>query len=221
MPFNSNNFDKITQFLNNYYKISNAIAPVSLIAITKNHSKNTINEAIKYGLRKFGENRVQEALVKFKNLKDQYNNLELHFVGPLQTNKVKKAIELFDYFHTLDREKLAIEFVKTLGDFIYSKKFFIQIDIGMESQKTGMNPKHADEFIKYCRDELKLNVVGLMCMPPINENPEPYFIQLRKLAYKNNLSSLSMGMSSDYEIAVNCNATHIRIGNFLFGTREK
>tara|TARA_B100000686_G_C16402804_1_gene768159 strand:- start:102 stop:767 length:666 start_codon:yes stop_codon:yes gene_type:complete len=221
MTFSFNKFVEISDFLAENKDLEKNNKNVSIIAITKNHSKDTILEAIKNGVKVFGENRVQEALSKYLELKSKYHDLELHLVGPLQTNKVKKAIMLFDFFHTLDRESLAKEFVKQLGKSLNKKKFFIQINVGIENQKSGLKPKDADDFIRYCVDELKIKVLGLMCIPPIDLNPQPFFIELRDIAYRNNLKFLSMGMSSDYKIAVTCGATHIRIGSMLFGERDK
>ena len=162
---------------------------------------------LKYGVRTFGENRVQEAKIKFDNLKKKYHDLELHLTGPLQTNKVKEAIKLFDVFHTLDREKLAREFVK-YGN-LENKKFFIQVNTGKEESKSGIYIEQLEEFINYCRNDLYLNIVGLMCIPPINEQPIKHFSILVDEAKKNKLSQLSMGMSSDYTDAINKNATYI------------
>ena len=142
-------------------------------------------------------------------------------IGPLQTNKVKKALEIFDFFHSLDRESLAKEFIKNINlPFFANKFFFIQVNTGTERQKSGINLDEADSFVKYCVHDLNLNVIGLMCIPPYDDNPTPHFVALRKLAKKNKLQHLSMGMSSDYKIALNNGATFIRIGSYLFGDRQ-
>ena len=189
-----------------------------IVVVSKNHPKEFVQDAIKYGVRIFGENRVQEAKIKFEDLRIKHLNLELHLTGPLQTNKAKEAIKLFDVFHTLDREKLAKEFVKH-GD-LKNKKFFIQVNTGREENKSGIYLEQLDEFINYCRNDLALNVVGLMCIPPINDHPKNHFSVLEKRAKKHTLSHLSMGMSADYIEAIKYNATYIRIGTSLFGKRQ-
>ena len=188
-----------------------------IVAVSKNHPKEFVQDAIKFGVRIFGENRVQEAKIKFEDLKLQYPDLELHLTGPLQTNKAKEAIKLFDVFHTLDREKLAKEIAKQEG--VKNKKFFIQVNTGKEENKSGIYLEHLDEFINYCRNDLAFNIVGLMCIPPINDQPKNHFSILEKRAKKYNLSHLSMGMSADYIEAIKYNATYIRIGTSLFGKR--
>ena len=189
-----------------------------IIAISKNHPKELVVDAIKHGVRIFGENKVQEAKKKFEDLKVKHPNLELHLTGPLQTNKAKEAIKLFDVFHTLDREKLAKELVKQ-GN-LNNKKFFIQVNTGREENKSGVYLEQLDEFIKYCRNDLVLNVIGLMCIPPISDPPREHFSVLEKQAQKHNLLHLSMGMSDDYIDAIKHNATYIRIGTSLFGKRK-
>ena len=219
MTFNIVNFQKINDFIE-----KNTVKPIkkpSIVCISKNHSVSSINTALKHGIRIFGENKVQEAISKFSTVKKNFRDLELHLTGPLQTNKVKQALNIFDFFHTLDREKLALAFIKYLPrkSEKFSKKFFIQINTGMENQKSGIFPNNATEFIKFCTNDLNLPVIGLMCIPPINEDPEPHFVLLRKLSIKNNLQFLSMGMSSDFKLAILNGSTHIRIGTLLFGTR--
>tara|TARA_B100001540_G_scaffold292981_1_gene291739 strand:- start:569 stop:1201 length:633 start_codon:yes stop_codon:yes gene_type:complete len=188
-----------------------------IIAVSKNHPKELVEDAIKQGVRIFGENKVQEAKTKFEDLKVKHPDLELHLTGPLQTNKTKEAIKLFDVFHTLDREKLAKEFVKQ-GN-LRDKKFFIQVNTGREENKSGIYLEQLGEFIKYCRNDLVLNIIGLMCIPPIDEPPKDHFSLLEKQAQKHNLLNLSMGMSDDYIEAIKHNATYIRIGTSLFGKR--
>ena len=190
-----------------------------IIAISKNHPREFVEDALKNKVRLFGENRVQEAKTKFENLRVKYPNLELHLTGPLQTNKVKEAVKLFDVFHTLDREKLAKELVKQGS--LKNKKFFIQVNTGREENKSGVYLAQLDEFINYCRNDLALNVIGLMCIPPINDPPQDHFSVLAQQAKKHNLSNLSMGMSDDYIEAIKHNATYIRIGTSLFGKREQ
>ena len=211
--FNIDKYKKIIEEIEFFGK------KTQIIAVSKNHPKELVEDALKNGVRIFGENRVQEAKVKFENLRVKYPNLELHLTGPLQTNKAKEAIKLFDIFHTLDREKLAKELVKQ-GN-LKNKKFFIQVNTGKEESKSGVYLEQLDEFINYCRNDLALNVIGLMCIPPINDAPQNHFSTLVKHAKKHNLSHLSMGMSDDYIEAIKHNATYIRIGTALFGKREQ
>ena len=217
MAFNINKYKEISAFVTKNSKKS-----TSIIAISKTHSVEIIENAIKKGgVRIFGENRVQEASNKFEIIKKSYSNIELHLVGPLQTNKVKKALSLFDYIHTLDRENLAVEISKNIEQNNICKTFFVQVNIGLEKQKSGIVPKDADDFIKYCINDLKLNVKGLMCIPPINQDSEKYFVALKEMSERNKLSLLSMGMSGDYKSALLCGATHLRIGSLIFGERNK
>jgi len=216
MTFNTSEYEKICSFIKeNKEKIKKT---PEIIAISKNQSKESVEQAINYGIRLFGENRVQEAIKKFTDLKKEHCDLKLHLTGPLQTNKVKQAIKIFDVFHTLDREKLAIEFSKHKAD-ISEKKFFIQVNIGKEKQKIGIFPDYVESFVNYCLADLNLNVIGLMIIPPQYENPDEYFFQLYSLAKENNLEFLSMGMSSDYKKALLNGASHIRVGTLLFGER--
>ena len=190
-----------------------------IVAISKNHTKESIIEALKHGVRIFGENKVQEAKNKFTELFKQYSNLELHFTGSLQTNKVKSALHIFQVFQTLDRERLANEFLK-FPCLTKDKKFFIQVNTGKESNKNGVMPNDTKDFVRFCLDELKLNIIGLMCIPPIAENPKRHFTLLHRIAGENNINQLSMGMSSDYKDAIMLNATYIRLGTILFGERK-
>ena len=196
-------------------KISNE---VEIVAVSKNHPKEDVIKAIKAGVKTYGENRVQEAEVKFRDLKKTFQDIELHMTGPLQTNKVKLALEFFDVFQTLDRPKLLKEFCKNLS-LSKTKKFFVQINTGNEKNKSGVTTSYADDFIKECKDRLGKSIVGLMCIPPIDQNPKDHFDYLFNLSESHGLKNLSMGMSSDYLIAVQCGATHVRIGTRLFGNR--
>ena len=216
MIFDTEKYLEISEFCKKNNK--NKEKKVNIVAISKNKPLSSILEAIEFGVREFGENKVQEAISKFSNIKKKYHDVRLHMTGPLQTNKVKQSIEIFDVFQTLDREKLANEFSKHLKP-NNKKEFFIQVNIGNEIQKSGISTQLADEFIRYCSKDLKIRILGLMCIPPINENPKEYFFTLADIAKKNNLNFLSMGMSSDYEQAVQAGATHIRIGTSLFGQR--
>ncbi len=221
MSFNIQKYKEIQQFIENIKQNKDISEKIVTIAVSKSKNIEIVKLALEQNIRIFGENKVQEAYEKFKDLKISYSDLRLHMIGPLQTNKVKKALEIFDYFHTLDREKLALEFVKNLESNANNKYFFIQVNTGLEDQKSGIEPKHVRDFSSYCSDELKLNIVGLMCIPPINENPEPHFLLLKKLAKENSLYQLSMGMSNDYKIALKCGSTFIRIGTQFFGKREQ
>ncbi len=189
-----------------------------IIAISKNHSLESVLLAINYGVRIFGENRVNEAKSKFLDLKAKIPDLELHLTGPLQSNKVKDAVRLFDVFHTLDREKIAKELGKYSIELI-NKKIFIQVNTGEEESKSGVYINHLDEFYKYCSKDLSLNIVGLMCIPPINDIPEKHFDLLKKLSNNLNLENLSIGMSNDYNKAISFNPRYIRLGTILFGKR--
>lgn len=215
MVFDIIKYNKIRKFLDNYYHKSDE--KVSFIAVTKNQPVSAINAAIEAGILNFAENRVQEAEIKYKDNINK-DKLKLHLIGHLQTNKVKKAIDIFDFFHTLDRDNLANEFSKYLENNL-SKKFLIQVNTGMENQKSGIMPNIASEFIQYCIQDKKLNVIGLMCLPPQEDDPQKHFLMLKKIASKNNLKQLSMGMTSDYKIAVECGSTFIRIGTGIFGQR--
>jgi len=211
--FNFKKYQEIQGFIRKHQKIS------KIVAISKNHPKESVIEALKHGVRIFGENRVQEAKTKFVELFQEYPNIELHFTGTLQTNKVKSALQIFQVFQTIDREKLANEFQK-FPNLTKDKKFLIQVNTGKESSKSGVMPNEAKDFIRYCVNELKLNIIGLMCMPPIAESPKLHFALLQKIAIENNINQLSMGMSNDYVEAVMLNATYIRLGTILFGKRK-
>ncbi|MGK2741767.1 YggS family pyridoxal phosphate-dependent enzyme [Tepidicaulis sp. LMO-SS28] len=192
---------------------------VTLVAVSKTFDAEEIRPVIEAGQRVFGENRVQEAHGKWPKLREDYSGLQLHLIGPLQTNKVKDAIALFDVIETLDREKLARAFVKERERGAALPELFIQINTGEEPQKAGILPKEADAFIALCRDELGLPVTGLMCIPPVEEEPSLHFALLKKIAERNGLTKLSMGMSADYDVAVTFGATHVRVGSAIFGER--
>ena len=211
--FNINKYIEIKDFLKKSTEFC------EIVAVSKNHPKETIIEAIKSGVRIFGENRVLEAKSKFTDLKKEFTNIELHLTGPLQSNKVKEAILLFDVFHTLDRKKIADEFSK-YTDKLISKKIFIQVNTGKEESKSGIYPHDLKKFLQYCINEAGLSIKGLMCIPPINDDPTKHFKLLKELAIENKLSELSIGMSGDYELATKYNPTYIRIGTILFGQRK-
>ena len=207
--------------IKNYNYILNFIQSVSketkLIVVTKNQGIEKINLLIKSNHFHFGENRVQEALLKWKNLISN-SNLKLHLIGKLQSNKAKDAFEIFHYIHTLDNEKLAKIFSKLEESSKKKIKYFIQVNVGNEPQKSGISIDKAHHFIKYCINDLKLNIIGLMCIPPVEGDPTKYFISLAELAKVNNLKELSMGMSNDYECAINNGATFVRIGSKIFSS---
>jgi pyridoxal phosphate enzyme (YggS family) len=206
--------------LNNYSKILNSVKILSenvkLIVVTKNQDINKINLIISKEHEHFGENRVQEAFLKWKNLISTNSKLKLHLIGKLQSNKAKDAFEIFDYIHTLDNEKLGQIFSKLEGNSKKKIKYFIQVNIGNEPQKNGIAVDKVDQFTKYCIKDLKLNIIGLMCIPPVDGNSNQYFKNLADLAKGNNLKELSMGMSNDYECAIKNGATFIRVGSKIF-----
>lgn len=192
---------------------------VQLIAVSKKQPDERIQAAIDAGHRLFGENRVQEAQEHWNQRRDQYDDLELHLIGPLQTNKVKDALSLFDCIQTLDRPKLADKIKSEITKQPRDISFFIQVNTGEEAQKAGVLPADLDVFYDYCVRECGLKVRGLMCIPPVNEPAGLHFAFLKKLADGLGLTELSMGMSSDYEKAVAAGATHIRVGTGVFGIR--
>ena len=191
-----------------------------LVAVSKKQDNYKIDKALACGQKIFGENRVQEAITRWQKRLDTNTELELRLIGPLQTNKVKQSLNFFDVIETIDREKIAIEIAKNFHPKVKTKSFYIQVNTGNEPQKSGIDPLQADTFINYCIKDLNLPIVGLMCIPPIIEEPSMHFLLLQKIAYRNNLSELSMGMSSDYEDAIKFGATSVRIGSLLFGERQ-
>lgn len=194
-------------------------ADVTLVAVSKTHGADRVRELLEAGHRVFGENRVQEAQGKFPDLKAAWPDLELHLIGPLQTNKARDAVALFDVVQSVDREKLATALVKEMDRLDRRPACFIQVNTGEEPQKAGILPKDLDAFVAACRDQYQLPVVGLMCIPPVEEEPALHFALLAKMAARNGLAKLSMGMSADYETAVRLGATHVRVGSALFGAR--
>tara|TARA_B100000989_G_scaffold241398_1_gene188266 strand:+ start:3140 stop:3853 length:714 start_codon:yes stop_codon:yes gene_type:complete len=190
-----------------------------IIAISKNHSQQSVLDAIHRGVHIFGENRVLEAKDKFTLLKTKYPNIELHLTGPLQSNKVKPAISVFDVFQTLDREKIAKEFFK-YKEKLVGKRFFIQVNTGEEDSKSGIYSRYLKEFLNFCQKDMGLNIIGLMCIPPINEDPKLHFKKLQLLAKDNHLNKLSIGMSGDYLDALKFNPSYVRLGTILFGERN-
>jgi pyridoxal phosphate enzyme (YggS family) len=206
--------------LKNYNYILNTVKILSktatLIVVTKNQPVDNINLLIKTNHFHFGENRIQEATSKWRNLISTNPQLKLHLIGKLQSNKAKDAFQIFHYIHTLDNEKLAKIFSKLESNNLKKIKYFIQVNIANEIQKNGILVDKASGFIKYCINDLKLNVIGLMCIPPVEGDPSQYFKSLSELAKVNNLKELSMGMSNDYDCAINYGATFIRVGSKIF-----
>ncbi|EDP62879.1 hypothetical protein BAL199_10997 [alpha proteobacterium BAL199] len=195
-------------------------AEVTLIAVGKVQPVERVEAALAAGQRVFGENRVQEAQGKWPALRERYPDVELHLIGPLQTNKVKDAVVLFDAIQTVDRPKLAAELAREMAKQGRRLDCYIQINTGEEDQKAGVLPADADAFIDSCRQEHGLPIVGLMCIPPVADDPALHFAMLREIAKRHGLSGLSMGMSGDYETAVQLGATHVRVGTAIFGARD-
>jgi pyridoxal phosphate enzyme (YggS family) len=190
-----------------------------LIAVSKVQPNDRVRAVLEEGHRIFGENKVQEAQGKWPAFKEEFDGVELHLLGPLQTNKTKQAMELFDVIHSLDRMKLANKLAALSTELGHCPDLFIQINTGEEEQKAGIPPAEADQFIADCR-ALKLPVIGLMCIPPAEEEPSLHFALLAKIAKRNRLDGLSMGMSGDFETAIAQGATHIRVGSAIFGERD-
>tara|TARA_B100001057_G_C22826626_1_gene941689 strand:+ start:541 stop:1197 length:657 start_codon:yes stop_codon:yes gene_type:complete len=194
---------------------------VEIIAISKTFSIDNILPLINHGHFHFGENKIQEALEKWPRVKDDNKKVKLHFVGKLQTNKVKFAIPLFDYIHSLDNSKLAEKISSQQTKTNFKPKIFVQVNIGEETQKNGVSLNQLDEFILHCQKNLDLNIVGLMCLPPNDKNTEIYFEKMNKLNSKYGFKELSMGMSADYLSAIKFGSTFIRVGTKIFGDRTK
>ena len=216
------NIDIIKAAIYETHKNSNfsALPVPKLIAVSKKQNEEKVIEALEAGQTYFGENRVQEAQQRWPSKIQQYKNLQIRLIGPLQTNKVKEALNVFDIIETIDREKLAKEIAKKFNNSVKTKSFYIQINTGSEMQKSGIEPRQSDNFIRYCKEELKLPVVGLMCIPPLHEEASMHFALLRKIADKNNLNELSMGMSNDFKEAIKFGATSVRVGSSVFGNRN-
>ena len=212
----------ILESIKTIHKVSNfSLLPYpKLIAVSKKQEEYKIELAIKSGQKFFGENRVQEAEQRWQKRIKKFKDIELRLIGPLQTNKVKQALNLFDIIETIDREKLAKEIANNFNNQSKTKYFYIQINTGSEIQKSGLIPTEADSFIGYCRKDLKLPIIGLMCIPPLEEEPAMHFALLKKIADRNNLTELSMGMSNDFEEAIKFGATSLRIGSLFFGPRS-
>ena len=206
--------------IKNYNRIHNSIQSLDknakLIVVTKNQNLDKINLLINSNHFDFGENRIKEASLKWKNLILRNSQLRLHLIGKLQSNKAKDAFEIFQYIHTLDNEKLAKIFANLENDSLKRIKYFIQVNIANEPQKNGISVEQVNQFIKYCTYDLKLNIIGLMCIPPAEGDPSQYFQKLAEINKLNNLTDLSMGMSNDYECAIKNGSTFVRIGSKIF-----
>jgi pyridoxal phosphate enzyme (YggS family) len=196
-------------------------AGVTLVAVSKTFAADAIAPVIAAGQRVFGENRVQEAKAKWPPLLASHPDLELHLVGALQSNKAKEAVALFDAIHSVDRSSLAEALGKEIGKQSRRPLLFVEINTGGEPQKAGVLPQEADAFLAACRDRYGLTISGLMCLPPLNEAPAPHFALTAKIARRNGLTLLSMGMSADYPAAIALGATHVRVGTAIFGARAK
>jgi pyridoxal phosphate enzyme (YggS family) len=191
----------------------------TLVAVSKTHPVEAVEAALAAGQRAFGENRVQEAEAKFPALRARHPDVRLHLIGPLQTNKVKEAVAICDVIETVDRPKLAEALAKEMARQNRHLDCFIEVNIGAEPQKAGVAPDAVADFLAECR-RWKLNIVGLMCIPPEGQDPVPFFMKLADIAQENGLSRLSMGMSADFEAAIGCGATHVRVGTAIFGARS-
>lgn len=192
---------------------------VTLVAVSKTMPAGRIRAALQAGQRIFGENRVQEAQQKWPGLRAEFSDITLHLIGPLQTNKVREAVGHFEVIETLDREKLAVELAKEIRRSGQRPALYVQVNTGAEPQKAGILPAEADAFIARCRQVHGLEITGLMCIPPIDQPPSPHFALLAMIARRNAITSLSMGMSGDFEAAIQQGATHVRIGSAIFGVR--
>ena len=194
-------------------------ASVTLIAVSKTFDAGAITPVIEAGQRVFGENRVQEAKVKWPGLMSAHPGIALHLIGPLQSNKAKEAVALFDAIHSVDRPSICEALAKEIESQKRQPELFVQLNTGEEPQKAGVAPGDADAFIAGCRAKYGLSLAGLMCIPPVNDAPAPHFALTAKFAARNGLTKLSMGMSADFAIAIQFGATHVRIGSAIFGTR--
>lgn len=211
----------LEEIKNTVLKSQGASKNLQLVVVSKTHDADKIRPVIEAGQRIFGENRVQEAQGKWPELKSETTDIELHLIGPLQSNKTADAIELFDVIQSVDREKIAKTLQKESIRLGKCPDLYVQVNTGLEPQKAGIAPQDAVAFVEHCKNELSLPIIGLMCIPPNSENPGPHFALLQKLAEEAGLDNLSMGMSSDYQIAIEFGATHVRVGSAIFGDRNK
>ena len=201
-------------------EVSRDAAGVTLIAVSKTFGAEDILPVIEAGQRVFGENRVQEAQGKWPQLRTRFPDLELHLIGPLQSNKTKEAVALFDAIHSVDRPKIAKAIADEMANQGKRLQLFVQVNTGEEDQKSGILPRETAEFVRHCREDLRLDIAGLMCIPPVDEEPAVHFAFLAKMAGELNLKGLSMGMSGDFETAIQFGATHVRVGSAIFGVRD-
>ena len=212
------------EVIQNFLSIKNQISSLSpnskLIAVSKGQSIDKIKLLIDSGHLDFGENKVQEALLKWTDVTNNNKNINLHLIGGLQSNKAKDAFKIFNYIHSLDSEKLAKIFSDLEKKNSKKIKYFIQVNIAEETQKNGIKVSLLPDFVQYCQKDLKLNILGLMCIPPVNDSPEPHFLKLKKLNEDSYLKDLSMGMSDDFKIATKLGSTYLRVGTAIFGQRS-
>ena len=212
------------ELIQNFRNIKNQIKilnpNVNLIAVTKGQNMDKIKFILEEGHLHFGENKVQEAILKWTDILNVRKDINLHLLGRLQSNKAKEAFTLFNYIHSLDSEKLAKIFSDLEKKNLKKIKYFIQVNIGNESQKSGINISLVSDFVQFCQKDLKLNILGLMCIPPVNDSPESYFLKLKELNEHNNLKDLSMGMSDDFKMAIQSGSTYVRVGTSIFGKRS-
>ena len=215
------NRQNLIKTIENCHKDSfySSLSVPTLIAVSKQQPDDKIEDALKAGHRIFGENKIQDGIKRWSKLLDIYKDVKLHYIGHLQTNKVKKALNFFDVIHTLDRKNLALEISKHLSSISKTKSFMIQVNTGNEKNKSGVSLDEFEEFFKFV-SSLKIPVKGLMCLPPVDEEPSIHFCILRELANKSKLNELSMGMSLDYEKAIKFGSTYLRIGTSFFGKRD-
>jgi len=206
--------------VNNFIQVRDKIKSISsvskLIVVSKNQNSEDILKLISNGQLHFGENKVQETLKKWPEILQHNKNIKLHFIGKLQSNKAKEAFQIFNYIHSLDNEKLAKIFSNLEETSNKKINYFIQVNIGEEIQKSGITISSVNDFVKHCINDLKLNILGLMCLPPANKDPEPFFNKLKALTDDNRLAEISMGMSNDYLKAIDCGSTFLRIGSAIF-----
>ena len=212
------------EVIQNFLKIKNQISVLNskakLIAVSKGQDVDKIKLLINSGHLDFGENKVQEALLKWTDIMSSNKNINLHLIGGLQSNKAKDAFKIFNYIHSLDSEKLAKIFFELEKNHLKKIKYFVQVNVGNENQKNGINISQVSNFVQYCQKDLQLNILGLMCIPPVNDSPESYFLKLKKLNDDSRLKDLSMGMSDDFEIAIKSGSTYVRVGTAIFGKRS-
>jgi pyridoxal phosphate enzyme (YggS family) len=192
---------------------------VTLVCVTKTFGHEEIRPVLEAGERVFGENRVQEAARKWPELRRDYPDIELHLIGPLQSNKAREAVEFFDVIESVDRDKIVVALAEEIVHTGRRPRLYAQVNTGAEPQKAGVLPQDADRFLAFCRNELNLSISGLMCIPPVGEQASPHFALLNKIASRNKIAMLSMGMSADFELAIQLGATHVRVGGAIFGGR--